>query len=380
MISFPTVSASSSSHPDFPRPNRVLVRGVNWLGDAVMTTPALLQLREALPGARIAMLTPSKLADLWRHHPAVDEVLPIAPGTSPWAVGRSLRAHGFEAALILPNSPRSALECLFARIPVRVGFARGWRRFLLSHPVPARPESVAMRKPGVAEIRRRIELGTVGTAFPVTAASHHSLEYLALAKVFGANPAPLAPCLRVTEDEREGVRRKFGLERGVPWVGLNPGAEYGPAKRWPADRFAAAAREVASARGVRWVLLGGAGDRAVTETIGASIPGSLNLAGSTSLRELISVLSEIRVLLTNDSGPMHVAAALGTPVVVPFGSTSPELTGPGLAGDPRHRLLRAGVPCAPCFLRQCPVDFRCMLGIGVDRVVGEILELLSVRG
>ena len=342
-----------------------------------MTTPALLRLREALPGTRISLLTPSKLADLWREHPAIDDILAIPAGARPWAVGRSLRGQGFGAALVLPNSPRSALECYFGRIPVRVGFARGWRRWFLSHPVPTRAASVAMRKPGPSEVRRRIELGTVGTAFPVTAASHHSLEYLALARVFGGDPAPLAPCLRVTEEEREKVRGKFGLERGVRWVGLNPGAEYGPAKRWPAERFAAAARGVAAVREVRWVLLGGAGDRAVTETIGSSIPGSLNLAGRTSLRELLAVLAEIRVLLTNDSGPMHVAAALGTPVVVPFGSTSPELTGPGLAGDPRHRLLRAGVACAPCFLRQCPVDFRCMLGIGVDRVVGEILELLA---
>ena len=100
----------------------------------------------------------------------------------------------------------------------------------------------------------------------------------------------------------------------------------------------------------------------------------LNLAGQTSLRELMALLKLCRVLLTNDTGPMHVAAALGTPVVVPFGSTSPELTGPGLPGDPRHRLLKSDAPCSPCFLRECPIDFRCMNGISVERVVEAVLS------
>jgi len=160
---------------------------------------------------------------------------------------------------------------------------------------------------------------------------------------------------------------------------LNPGAEYGPAKRWPVERFIAAAQEIQKQTNCVWLMSGGKGDIAIASQIASQLPSAnfhlLNLAGKTSLRELMSLLKLCRVLLTNDSGPMHVAAALGTPVVVPFGSTSPELTGPGLPGDPRHRLLKSDAPCSPCFLRDCPIDFRCLKGIAVERVVEAVLSV-----
>ena len=163
-----------------------------------------------------------------------------------------------------------------------------------------------------------------------------------------------------------------------PVFGLNPGAEYGPAKRWPVERFIAAAQEIQNRTNCVWLIFGGQNDKAVADKIQSAIGNRqsaiLNFAGKTSLRELMSLLKLCRVLLTNDSGPMHVAAALGTPVVVPFGSTSPELTGPGLPGDPRHRLLKSDAPCSPCFLRECPIDFRCLNGISVERVVEAVLE------
>ena len=164
-----------------------------------------------------------------------------------------------------------------------------------------------------------------------------------------------------------------------PVFGLNPGAEYGPAKRWPVERFIAAAQEIQKQTNCVWLMSGGKGDIAIASQIASQLPSAnfhlLNLAGKTSLRELMSLLKLCRVLLTNDSGPMHVAAALGTPVVVPFGSTSPELTGPGLPGDPRHRLLKSDAPCSPCFLRDCPIDFRCLKGIAVERVVEAVLSV-----
>jgi len=162
---------------------------------------------------------------------------------------------------------------------------------------------------------------------------------------------------------------------------MNPGAEYGPAKRWPVERFIAAAQEIQKRTNCVWLLFGGTGDAAITGQIAASLRASRvafhALAGQTTLRELMALLKLCRVLLTNDSGPMHVAAALGTPVVVPFGSTSPELTGPGLPGDPRHRLLKSDAPCSPCFLRECPIDFRCMQGIGVERAAAAVGEALK---
>lgn len=367
--------------PPLPTPRRLLVRGVNWLGDAVMTTPALLRLRAALPETHIALLTAAKLADLWRGHAAIDDVLTFAPGEGPWTVGRRLRSGGYDAALVLPNSPRSVFECVFARIPVRVGYARSWRGGWLTRRVRERPQAVRMRKPSLREIRARLEEAASGhsrmgaTPWPIEA--HHCHEYLTLVTAFGASSEVLAPRLDLAEAERAALVSRFGLDASTRWLGLNPGAEYGPAKRWPADRFGAVAGRVsAEVPGIRWVILGGPGDRAVAGTLAAMLPGAVDLAGRTTLRELMAVLASCRLVLTNDTGPMHVAAALGVPVVVPFGSTSPELTGPGMPGAPRRPWLRVGAPCAPCFLRECPVDFRCMLGIGVDRVVAEIREAL----
>lgn len=361
-------------------PVSLLIRGVNWLGDAVMTTPALAQLRKALPQTRLTLLTPAKLADLWRHHPALDAVVAAQPDENPWRVGRRLRPLGFDAALVLPNSPRSALECWLSGAAVRVGFARPLRSWLLTDPVPPRRESIRMRKPSTAEIRRRLRIYPRRPRLETSPGTvHHCLDYLALAARFGADPNWVPPILEVTDSEVASARTRHGLDDRTPWLALNPGAEYGPAKRWPAPRFAAVAKNVAHITGCRWVILGGAGDGTLAAEIASAVPGSIDLAGKTTLRELLAVLRAVRILLTNDTGPMHVAAAVGTPVVVPFGSTSPEMTGPGIPGDPRHRLLITEAPCAPCFLRTCPIDFRCMLGISEDVVTRAVLDALAAR-
>jgi len=370
-----------------PSAPRILVRGTNWLGDAVMTTPALLRLREKFPDAHITLLTPEKLRDLWTNHPAVNETIPFASGESVFLAGKKLRAGKYDLALVFPNSPRSALEVWLARIPQRIGCARPWRNWFLTNAVPARAEAVKMQKRSVAEINSLIS----GTGLqpvnhpntgqrPVPPSNAHQLhEYLHLVAALGANPEPLPPQLFVAPGEIEAVKNKFGLgEIERPIFGLNPGAEYGPAKRWPVEKFIAAAREIQRRTNCTWVTFGGKGDVAISnqiESAMASPPSAnWNLAGKTSLRELMALLKICRVLLTNDSGPMHVAAALGTPVVVPFGSTSPELTGPGLPGDARHRLLKSDAPCSPCFLRECPIDFRCLNGISVERVVEAVLS------
>ena len=369
-----------------PPPRRILIRGVNWLGDALMTTPALLRLRENFPRAHISLLTQSKLADLWRHHPAVDETISFAAGESVFAIGKKLRVGKFDLALVLPNSPRSALEVFLADIPQRVGCARPWRNFFLTQTVAARAGAVKMRKRSVTEIQRLVaQHPASSTQHPEIAKSAHQIhEYLHLTAALGANLEPLPPQLMVTPEEMAAARNKFGLEKITqPVFGLNPGAEYGPAKRWPVEKFITAAKEIQSQTNCVWLIFGGKGDSELAGRIAAKIqqPATsnqqLNLSGKTSLRELMALLKCCRVLLTNDTGPMHVAAALGTPVVVPFGSTSPELTGPGLPGDPRHRLLKSDVPCSPCFLRECPIDFRCMHGISVDRVVEAVLQVNS---
>jgi len=370
-----------------PPVHRLVVRGVNWLGDAVMTTPALLRLRERLPEAHIAMLTPERLEDLWRRHPAVDQTIGVAPAESLLSVSRRLSTGRFDRAVVLPNSPRAALEVWLARIPQRIGYARPWRNWFLTQLVEPRPGAVPMRKRSVAEIKQIVRSPTDTThnsqLTTHSFSAHQIHEYLHLvAAGFDANPEPVPPRLFVQPDELEAARNKFGLaDLTNPLFGMSPGAEYGPAKRWPVERFIAAAREIQNRTHCLWLILGGRGDAGIARQIESVLrpPSSAlrNLAGRTSLRELCALLKLCRVLLTNDTGTMHVAAALATPVVALFGSTSPELTGPGLPGDPSHSLLNSGAPCSPCFLRQCPIDFRCMTRISVERVVATVLETFN---
>ena len=367
-------------------PFRILIRGVNWLGDAVMTTPALQRLREALPESHVTLLTHEKLRDLWQGHPSLNRIVTFASRDGAWSVSRRLREEKFDAALVFPNSPRAALEVWLTRIPKRIGYARPWRNWFINQLVASRKEHVEMRKRSAAEVNGLInnrEQATRNTQYPASA--HQIHEYLHLTSSLGARSAPIAPYLHVAPEEMESVALRFDLrdDPAEGFFGLNPGAEYGPAKRWPIERFIAAAVEIQRRTRCRWLVFGGPADAGIAREIetglrssqmAGSNAGPLNLAGKTTLRELCVLLKLCRVVLTNDSGPMHVAAAVGTPVVVPFGSTSPELTGPGLAGEGGHEILSAHALCSPCFLRACPIDFRCMTGISVERVVEAVLR------
>jgi heptosyltransferase-2 len=358
----------------------ILVRSVNWLGDAVMSTPALIRLRQARPGARITLLSPEKLAGLWQRQPFVDEALTFSATETIWQVVRRLREKRFTVGLVFPNSIRSALELRLAGIPHRVGLRRAGRSILLTQAFPPRTSATEMRKRSVGEIRRRIESKSETTVYPATA--HHVHHYLHLAAALGASPEPLAPRIEVSENEMDEVRGKFGLSpaAGRPWFGLIPGAEYGPAKRWPAERFVEAARALREKTQCRWVIFGGAGDRVLAETIARDIARvteepALNLAGQTTLRELAAALKTCDLVLTNDTGPMHLAAAVGAPVAAVFGSTSPELTGPIFSSH--AQVVRSHAPCAPCFRRDCPIDLRCLRGIETEQVVAAARQCLA---
>jgi heptosyltransferase-2 len=366
-------------------PRRILVRGTNWIGDAVMTTPALLRLREKFPGAHIALLTREKLRELWLNHLAVDEIISFAPGENVFAVAKKLRAGKFDLALVLPNSPHSTIAVFLAGIPKRIGYERPWRNFFLTQAVASRAGAVKMRKRSVGEIRALVAADVNrrnDRALTSAATSAHQIhEYLNLAAALGANPEPLPPQLLITLEEIEATKKKFGLDKiSNPVFGLNPGAEYGPAKRWPIEKFIATAKEIQQRTNCVWILFGGKGDLELCERIESEIQNSKfkiqNFCGKTSLRELMALLKLCRVLLTNDTGPMHIAAALGVPVVAIFGSTSPELTAPISSGELRHHILKSDAPCSPCFLRECPIDFRCMNGIGVAQVVEAVLKAI----
>jgi heptosyltransferase-2 len=210
------------------------------------------------------------------------------------------------------------------------------------------------------------------------AEAHHMHHYLHLAAVLGADPEPVAPRVFVSEGEISELEQKFSLPKETPRLAFIPGAEYGPAKRWPGVRFAATAKAIEGRHYTHILLLGGPADQAIAEEIAATLePGTFtNLTGCTTLRELTVALAASSCVLTNDTGPMHLAAAVDVPVVALFGSTSPELTAPGLPGDSKIQILHAPPPCAPCFLRECPLDARCLNNISVESAVSAIEQTM----
>jgi heptosyltransferase-2 len=359
-----------------------------------MTTPALQRLREALPDAHVTLLAHQKLASLWEQQPSLDAIIAVSPGESLLSVARRLRAGDFQTAVVLPNSPRSALEVWLAHIPQRIGYTRPCWSWLLTRAIAPRPGKRRMSRRSVGDVRRLISqpphTPPLAPLRSPDRSAHQIHDYLYLTAALGANPEPLPPKLEITALEIQQAEQDLraallpAAAEGAPGqtsilLGLNPGAEYGPAKRWPVESFAAVAREICRRHShCAWLAFGRAADAPLCRDIARLAGGGVvNLAGRTSLRQLMALLKLCRVLLTNDSGPMHLAAALGTPVVVPFGSTSPALTGPGLPGDPRHQLLQAGAPCSPCFRRVCPIDFRCMTGITPDRVVEAVSRAIT---
>jgi len=355
-------------------PESILVRGVNWLGDAIMTLPALARLREARPQAQITLLTPEKLAGLWEGQTLLDRIVSIPPGESVWSLGGRLRGGQFTTALTFPNSVRSALELWLAKVPRRIGLARPWRNILLTEPLPVRPGAVPMKKRSNSEIRAAVARKTPPRLLPPE--SHHVRDYLYLTSTLGASPEPIPPRLTVADWKIEAALKKFAVDTTDPrrpWLGLNAGAEYGPAKRWPVERFVETALELQASTRCRWLVFGGAADAGLAGAIAADIQrkgaplSAMSLAGKTTLGELAALLKSCKLVLTNDTGPMHLAAAVGAPVVALFGSTSPELTGPIFSAS--VQIVRGPAPCAPCFRRECPIDFRCMKAITVPNVV-----------
>ncbi|XHR28192.1 MAG: glycosyltransferase family 9 protein [Chthoniobacteraceae bacterium] len=333
------------------KPFRVVVRSSNWLGDAVMTTPAVLSIKKGRPDVRVTVLVKAKLADYWRRFPEIDEVLTIEPGEGLFAVARKLRARYFDAAVILPNSIRTALEAWLAGIPRRAGYAAKWRKALLA---PAFTPEAAKAPKGSK------------TPAPPQPAQHQVHHYLQLAEWIGGEIAevPLESCFPVRPRPAGPLK-----------IGLCPGAEYGPAKRWMPERFAEAANAVSARVDCEWVIFGVAGDAPVGDAVAAKLSGRVtNLIGKTTLAELMERLSECSALLTNDTGTMHLAAALGVPTVSVFGSTEPRLTGPL---GPGHRVLRHQVECSPCFLRKCPIDFRCMEAVTAQEAAKAVLEVIG---
>lgn len=342
------------------KPFRLLVRSPNWLGDAVMTLPAIQAIARGRPDAQVTILAPEKMAGLFAEVPGVTDVLAIKPGTSVFGVAAMIRRAGpFDAAVVLPNSVRSALEMFLAGVPRRAGYAGHQRRWLLNQ-IVSEP---------VDPFKLMVDPKAVRRVSPTR--PHQAERYAHLATEIGAGAvaafAEPPPGKRVPVPERGAFLR----------IGICPGAEYGPTKRWLPERFAEAAKRVAAERPVDWVLFGVENDRALGEVIAEALGDRCeNLIGKTDLGELIAQLQRCHILLTNDTGTMHLAAYLGVPVAAVFGSTDPVLTGP-IAPPERVRILRHQVECSPCFLKECPLDLRCMKAVSAEEAAVAVLALLD---
>ena len=336
----------------------VLIREVNWLGDAVMTTPALAAVRAAFPGRRLVLVANPLVAELFRHHPDVDGILLYErDGRHGGAAGmirmaREVRRERPGAAFIFQNAFDAAILAFLAGIPERIGYATDGRRFLLTNAIPVTEEIASL---------------------------HHVEYYLRLLSGIGI-PVPAEPRMRlmVTEEERAAMRARLageGIRETGPVLGINPGATYGSAKRWYPDRFAAAADALSEEWNASVVLMGSAPEKPLADDIAAAMRRrAVNLAGRTTVRELMALLSLCGFLVTNDSGPMHVAAALGVPLAAVFGPTDWRKTFPW---TPRARIVRVDVDCSPCMLRECDRGHECMLGVTAEMVVDAARGLMA---
>lgn len=338
---------------------RILVRATNWVGDMVVSLPALRAVRDHFPESEITVLARTWVVPLIEHHPSVDRIIAISRETGPFAGIREFRrALGmvrrteFDLAVLFQNAFEAALLTWAGGVDTRVGYNVDGRGFLLTHPV--RPDDRVKRL--------------------------HQVEYyIFLLRAMGWEGETGTPVLHVGEKDVESVHSllsREGIGPGDEVIGLSPGAIYGPAKRWPAERFAAIGDRAVERWGSRVIILGSSREGEICGSVaGAMKHPSLNLCGRTTLGQAMALIRRCHFFVTNDSGLMHVAAALDVPMVAIFGSTDHVATGP-LSN--RARIVRIHTECSPCLRAECPTDFQCMLGIEPGHVWRE-LEMMKER-
>ena len=319
--------------------DKILIRGVNWIGDAVLTIPALRAVRKKFPDAHISLLVKPWVAELFKGNPDVNEIIlydeKFNSITGKVKLAMTLRGKKFTTAILFQNAFDAAFIAWLARIPERIGYTRDYRRLLLTQPVPVNRNTLN---------------------------KHHVDYYLNLLKEsFHVEPGSIEPLLYLSEDEinqaRNLLNSKLQTHNSELLIGINPGATYGSAKRWMTERFAELINRIINEYNAKVVLFGSKSEIEIARDIVSyfTLPGShiLNMAGKTNLRELAALISECDVLITNDSGPMHMASALHVPVVAIFGSTDKSATGPLGKG---HKIVSKEISCSPCLEKECPVS------------------------
>jgi len=347
---------------NFPSPNNILVRVPNWIGDAVMCLPALMDIRDCFAKAGITILARPTIAELLREQCGINDVLVYEHRTDHRGIfgllrlSQVIRKRAFDTAVLFQNAFEAAVLASLSNIPIRIGYATDGRGWLLSQSV----------------------------RLPSQPSLHQTRYYQQLVQTITKAPSnELTPKLVVTASDQVACEAKFPevfLPSEALLIGINPGSIYGSAKRWLPERFAELGdqlvvqirKEYPEYSSVRCLLMGGKGEEALGMKIANRMRSQpIVLSGMTSIRELMGILRRCAVLVSNDTGPMHMAQALGVPVVAIFGSTDPEATRPSGGGQ---SVIRTDVRCAPCLLRACPIDHRCMTGISTDQVMTAVMK------
>ncbi len=337
-------------------PKNIIVRMPNWIGDLVMATPILTDLKKAFPKARLTAMCRSPICELLKEDPEIDELFCFSK-TSGFsrrqeqrAIVEKLRKGNYDLGILLTHSFSSAWWFWQGKVRHRLGYEAHFRSLLLTERLPF-PENIQNQ--------------------------HLVVTYKMLLEPLGIPVSETSPRLYLTDQEKADARtllRQQGIPDQAIVVGINPGATYGSAKCWLPERFHEVAQRLMADPQVHVVFFGDQATASLVKEICLGLPSRVvNLAGATSLRELASVISNCDAILTNDSGPMHVADALGIPTVALFGSTSVVVTGPYHGAKVIHK----HVECSPCYQRTCPIDFRCMKRIEVDEVVDAIEKIIS---
>lgn len=340
------------------KPRNIIVRMPNWIGDLVMATPILSDLRSAYPDARITAMCRSPIAELLKEDPQIDELFCFSKTsgfgrhTERRNIIEKLRKGGYDLGILLTHSFSSAWWFWLGHIKYRLGYECNGRRLLLTHSIPF-PQKIQSQH---LVATYKMLLGPLGIPISDTTPS----LYLAPGQVAKAR-------MLLTQQ---------GIPDGAIIVGINPGATYGSAKCWLPERFRAVTEKLLCDKNIYIVYFGDVGTGNLVKEICAGLPPRVvNLAGMTGLNELACLISHCDVLVTNDSGPMHIADAIGTPIVALFGSTSEVVTGPYRSGTIIHK----HVECSPCYQRTCPIDFRCMKKIEADEVYDAVIRILGAK-
>ncbi len=336
---------------------RILIRSTNWVGDAILTTPAIRAVRKNFPDADISILAKPWVLPVFLNNPDIDDLLlydtsGIHNGLFGKArLSKALRKREFDLAILFQNAFEAAVLAFLAGIPNRLGYNTDGRHLLLTQGIRLDPEFKQI----------------------------HEIEYyLGILKGAGLKLDGKNLTLGVTEQEQgraDDILMSHGIERHDMLVGVSPGAAYGPAKRWFAERYAALCDRICKLHGARIIVFGSAGEEMVGDRVAQFMQHPcINLCGKTNLREAVALTERCRLFVTNDSGLMHVAAALDVPLVAIFGSTNPITTGPSSL---RSRVVRVPVACSPCLEPECRQDHRCMKKVTVDTVYSVVRELLK---